>query len=640
MSNYYAPPSYVQANPRYNYNPNIYQSSPHYPPPPPTHYPHYPTQHNNYLPPPPPNPYVQQPVYHYPVHYPNPHQHQYQPHHPHAHPQSRISVINPLIKPHLHTTTTTTTTPFNDVELNYIGEKLTAILEDNNVPKPQYELEEIPSSTIQTTNHTSSSSSTTTQTNAQTSQENLNQTDPTILNLTSTSTNSNSNLDSIQNISPELVHPKLETTQTSTQSNLLSSTTFTPTSTTTTTTTTTTMMSPTLTSSTPSPITRPAQSRYPAHLSAANNKRTERAMYKNTPSAGISFPRGRNTGHLRTGSADVRTHTTQTSQDQTTSTNANVQLPPNPMSRHKRNASDGNPARRSFAPFRRTPPATRNHSRTPSMVTNSSLPVEEREISVECSVCLSEYPQSDFYALSCGHSFCFSCTNQHFGVLISSGVTRILCLQGGCGKEVTVEEIASVVDSNLIDKLLRFEKKKLLAGKKNARYCPAVDCGLPVLGDGENKMLTCECGKAFCFDCGENWHEGLTCKQSRKAQKKEGEKEKDEKKAARWKRKNTKPCPRCGISIQKMAGCEFMQCGGCDYHFCWKCLEPHDHFMTAHKHGPRGRKKRIAKKIAYGSAVAVGVAVVAVPALLLGGIAIPALIIGGSIIAAARGSSG
>lgn len=139
----------------------------------------------------------------------------------------------------------------------------------------------------------------------------------------------------------------------------------------------------------------------------------------------------------------------------------------------------------------------------------------------------------------------------------------------------------------------------------------------------------------FCFDCGEDWHQELTCKQaSKKLHKKKISS--SEKRDAKWKKKYTKPCPRCGISIQKTAGCEYIQCSGCDYQFCWKCLEPHDHFMTTHKHGHRGRKSRIAKKVAVGAAVGLGIAVVAVPALVLSGIAIPVIIIGGSIIASTR----
>jgi hypothetical protein len=330
-------------------------------------------------------------------------------------------------------------------------------------------------------------------------------------------------------------------------------------------------------------------------------------------------------GHKRTGSEDIRACCPN-----------NNKIKPG----HKRNASDGVTSRMSFQISQLLRP---NHQRTGSNSYNNNNNSNSSNLAAvvpeyqECSVCLTEVPNNDFYDLSCGHSFCVGCTKQHFDVLISSGVTRIICLQVGCGKEVTGEELASLVDPSFIDKLIRYEKKKLLAGKKTTRYCPAVNCGEPVVPDSTNsKKLTCDCGKIFCFDCGEDWHEDMTCKEAEKRLGKSKKLTLTERRAARWKKKHTKPCPRCGISIQKTAGCEFMQCGSCDFQFCWKCLEPHDHFMTTHKHGSHGRKGRIAKKVALGTAVGLGIAVLAVPALLVGGVAIPALIIGGSIIASSR----
>jgi hypothetical protein len=58
--------------------------------------------------------------------------------------------------------------------------------------------------------------------------------------------------------------------------------------------------------------------------------------------------------------------------------------------------------------------------------------------------------------------------------------------------------------------------------------------------------------------------------------------------------------------------------------------------MTNHKHGAHGRKGRIAKKVAVGAAIGLGIAIVAVPVLVVGGIAIPIMMIGGSIIASTR----
>lgn len=34
----------------------------------------------------------------------------------------------------------------------------------------------------------------------------------------------------------------------------------------------------------------------------------------------------------------------------------------------------------------------------------------------------------------------------------------------------------------------------------------------------------------------------------------------------------TKPCPQCGMQIQKNGGCRHMKCGKCEYELCWDCM--------------------------------------------------------------------
>ena len=42
----------------------------------------------------------------------------------------------------------------------------------------------------------------------------------------------------------------------------------------------------------------------------------------------------------------------------------------------------------------------------------------------------------------------------------------------------------------------------------------------------------------------------------------------------------TKPCPNCGMQIQKNGGCRHMKCGKCEYELCWDCM---GHF-AAYRH--------------------------------------------------------
>lgn len=44
-----------------------------------------------------------------------------------------------------------------------------------------------------------------------------------------------------------------------------------------------------------------------------------------------------------------------------------------------------------------------------------------------------------------------------------------------------------------------------------------------------------------------------------------------------WIHAHTKPCPHCGVRIEKNGGCDYIQCTQCGYEFCWECAHPHNH---------------------------------------------------------------
>lgn len=44
-------------------------------------------------------------------------------------------------------------------------------------------------------------------------------------------------------------------------------------------------------------------------------------------------------------------------------------------------------------------------------------------------------------------------------------------------------------------------------------------------------------------------------------------------KTANWIANNTKPCPKCGMGIQKVGGCMQITCT-CNHQFCYNCLHP------------------------------------------------------------------
>lgn len=87
------------------------------------------------------------------------------------------------------------------------------------------------------------------------------------------------------------------------------------------------------------------------------------------------------------------------------------------------------------------------------------------------------------------------------------------------------------------------------------RWCPSPGCTYAIKS---NKMLVyrttcgCKCGKEFCFNCGEDSHDPISCEFIKKWQLNGNEK------SLEYFFKKTKPCPKCKSLIEKNGGCNHM----------------------------------------------------------------------------------
>eukprot|EP01103_Thecamoeba_quadrilineata_P010795 TRINITY_DN242_c0_g1_i1.p1 TRINITY_DN242_c0_g1~~TRINITY_DN242_c0_g1_i1.p1 ORF type:complete len:382 (+),score=63.00 TRINITY_DN242_c0_g1_i1:116-1147(+) len=242
-----------------------------------------------------------------------------------------------------------------------------------------------------------------------------------------------------------------------------------------------------------------------------------------------------------------------------------------------------------------------------------------------CSICDEDYDQSNFLAVaSCTHSFCQDCLRSYFSVRITSGEVDHKCPGAGCGVDVNMEDLQTLLDADLLAKSVRFKESKRQAQDSKTRYCPLPSCSAANTWLGENYRVECKCGHAFCAECSVDWnlHGELGakdgCRMARKKMRRRTRKESQVDRAAEsWKKKNTQGCPRCGVSIQKIRGCDFMMCTQCKHQFCWKCLDPHNHNLATHKHGRRGRSKRVARRVAIGTGATLAVLVLVIPVVIV-----------------------
>ncbi|KAF1952721.1 hypothetical protein CC80DRAFT_538110 [Byssothecium circinans] len=84
------------------------------------------------------------------------------------------------------------------------------------------------------------------------------------------------------------------------------------------------------------------------------------------------------------------------------------------------------------------------------------------------------------------------------------------------------------------------------------------------------------CQYEHCITCNRTWHANVSCNANKSA---------DEKKSEETiKAIGAKPCPKCGVNIEKISGCDHMQCHQCHHNFCWVCLVEYTAYMQHGNH--------------------------------------------------------
>ncbi|MGH0125375.1 UNVERIFIED_CONTAM: hypothetical protein FKN15_028756 [Acipenser sinensis] len=153
-------------------------------------------------------------------------------------------------------------------------------------------------------------------------------------------------------------------------------------------------------------------------------------------------------------------------------------------------------------------------SRTRQMNTRSSAQ------DLPCQICYLNYPNAYFTGLECGHKFCMQCWSEYL-------TTKII--EEGMGQTIScpAHSCDILVDDNTVMRLITDSKVKLkyqhlitnsfVECNRQLKWCPAPDCHHVVkVQYPDAKPVRCKCGRQFCFNCGENWHDPVKCKWLRK----------------------------------------------------------------------------------------------------------------------------
>ncbi|KAI0054202.1 hypothetical protein BV25DRAFT_1220218 [Artomyces pyxidatus] len=209
------------------------------------------------------------------------------------------------------------------------------------------------------------------------------------------------------------------------------------------------------------------------------------------------------------------------------------------------------------------------------------MPVAHGGSAIDCPVCMCGV--DDAVVLPCSHQYCGPCLDL---LLESASAFPIACLAAECGAPLHLSVLRARLSTVQLDALLdKAGKAHIDAHPNEFRFCPTADCAHVYRPGPEGAVLRCSgCLADVCPACHVAAHPGLTCAERRE------ESDPAERAYRSWKRENeVKPCPRCGVDIQKSSGCNHMTCAVCKTHMCWVCMKTferggviYDHMTRAH----------------------------------------------------------
>lgn len=176
------------------------------------------------------------------------------------------------------------------------------------------------------------------------------------------------------------------------------------------------------------------------------------------------------------------------------------------------------------------------------------------------------------------HVVCCMCMRKHVKSSIDSKpVGKIPCPRL-CGHVFTYEQIRCFTDPDTFTRYDRMLLNDALEKEDGFRWCLREGCqsgeiqciAQPSPDDDDNRtLIKCSsCGFDMCYECRTSFHAGISCQTYRARKRIEENTAATEELLATM----SKPCPRCGVAIQKHTGCQHMTCDICRFEFCWECL--------------------------------------------------------------------
>ncbi|OZC09281.1 hypothetical protein X798_03621 [Onchocerca flexuosa] len=216
------------------------------------------------------------------------------------------------------------------------------------------------------------------------------------------------------------------------------------------------------------------------------------------------------------------------------------------------------------------------HSRESSKTAHSEIGLPK------CVICLCAADLENYCLEACGHHACKSCLNMQLKTSIETRGFPIVCV--ACEKSFTWLDLEVLVLGDLNRN--KDEDSRKLQSLSDASLAYFVERH----SDLYKHCLTPDCrGLHPCTRCGKEEHESITCEEYARLRINADES------VRKWiqedqTRRRICPNVNCQTVIEKLGGCNHMQCSQCKQHFCWICMfsAPESRKIYAHMDAEHG----------------------------------------------------
>ena len=191
---------------------------------------------------------------------------------------------------------------------------------------------------------------------------------------------------------------------------------------------------------------------------------------------------------------------------------------------------------------------------------------KESEISTkECNFCCENVPSNEMTTMNCSkeHSVCHECIRAQCiqsmsDLMIHPG--NFCCSGGNLPTGLALEEVLGKEVANEWDETCEAVTNPYQV------FCSTPKCWKPLLtksGDHPNNSANCwKCGRDTCLACRKPSHPGQPC---------DADNEEEQLTIKLAEERGWKRCVRCRIFIEKISGCELVDCERCGVTFCFNC---------------------------------------------------------------------